>query len=197
MAEENKKELTEEVIEEVEEKETQEVIEEVEEKETEEEKTEQKGEKKLLFIIAAVVLAVAVAVAAAVIVKNAADGNFSSNTKQTLEDGSPASHDAAELITGENATEGAAVTDADAIEKIRSYSDEQLGIKKEDYSFLVARQGYVIEGKNYIQVIAAEKKENEDGTFSITPFGKYYISFDGKTVLKEDMENEGSYTELK
>ena len=84
--------------------------------------------------------------------------------------------------------------DSEAIETIKALSDKQLGLDKEKYDFMVAQQAYVIEGADYVQVIAAEKKENDDGTFSITPVGKYYISFDGKTILRQ--ADDGSYEKI-
>ena len=62
---------------------------------------------------------------------------------------------------------------------------------------MVAQQSYIIDGDAYVQVIAAVKKENKDGTVSITPNAKFYISFDGKTVLKEDMKKPGNYEKIK
>ena len=167
--------------------------------------------QKLLIIIAASVLAVAFIVGGVVLAKNVHD----TNAKYTLEDGSPApdspeavkkAHgEQAEVVTGEDATKGAEVADSDAIAAISELSNEQLGIDKEAYadkkdkehSFMVAGQSYVIEGAKYVQVIAAEKKENKDKTINITPKAKFYISFDGKTILKEDMKNPGTYEKIK
>ena len=95
--------------------------------------------------------------------------------------------------------------DSDAIAVISELPDEKLGIEKaayadkedKEHSFMVAGQAYVIEGGKYIQVVAAEKKENKDKTINITPKAKFYISFDGKTILKEDMENPGTYEKIK
>ena len=167
--------------------------------------------QKLLIIIAASVLAVAFIVGGVVLAKNIHD----TKAQYTFEDGSPTpdspegikkAHDEkAEVVTGEDATKGAEVTDSDAIAVISELPDEKLGIEKaayadkedKEHSFMVAGQAYVIEGGKYIQVVAAEKKENKDKTINITPKAKFYISFDGKTILKEDMENLGTYEKIK
>ena len=165
-------------------------------------KQESQG-KKIIGIIIAAAVVVGLVIGGVVIAKN---GGISKKQAVTLEDGSPAPDsqegikqghsESAEVITGEQATEKAKVKSADAIELIKSYSDEQLGLKKDDYTFMIAQQAYVIGGESYVQVIAAEKQENADGTFSITPHGKYYISFDGETVLKENMEKPGEYEKI-
>ena len=181
---------------------------------TQQDKEKKTLNKKLLFIIAAAVLAVAVIIGGVVLVKNIHDTKAS----YTFEDGTPkpdspeaiseAHGDKAQVVTGEDATAKAEVKDGAAIEKIKAFSAKQLGLSEEDYkkytdakeqaySFMVAQQSYIIEGDAYVQVIAAVKKENKDGTISITPAAKYYISFDGKTVLKEDMKNPGNYEEIK
>ncbi|MBE6818561.1 MAG: hypothetical protein E7517_05325 [Ruminococcaceae bacterium] len=164
--------------------------------------------QKLLSIIAASVLAVAFIVGGVVLAKNVHDNKV----KNTLKDGSPTSEVAkeannkeAEVVTGKDSTKGAEVADSDAIAVISELSNAQLGIEKDAYtdkkdkehSFMVAGQSYVIDGEKYVQVIAAEKKENKDKSFSITPQAKFYISFDGKTILKEDMENPGTYEKIK
>ncbi|MBQ6380647.1 MAG: hypothetical protein IJJ41_03475 [Clostridia bacterium] len=161
------------------------------------------GQKKLLFIVAVAIVAVALVVGGIVLAKKVHD----TKAQYTMEDGSPTPDspqgiadghgEKAEVVTGEEATKGAEVKDADAIETVTALSDEQLGLKKKDYSFMVAQQSYIIKGDAYVQVIAAKKKENKDGSVSITPYGKYYISFDGKTILKEDMKNLGNYEEIK
>ena len=56
-------------------------------------------------------------------------------------------------------------------------------------SFLVQKNGEVIDGENYVKVIAAEKKETDDGTYTFDIKGEYYISFDGDTVLKKVNDN--------
>ena len=98
------------------------------------------------------------------------------------------------------ATEQAKIKDADAINYIESYSSKQLGLTEDDRekcSFMVASNGEEINGKSYIQVIAAIKKEHksDDGqaTYTFDTKGEYYISFDGDEVLRKD---GNSYTKL-
>lgn len=98
------------------------------------------------------------------------------------------------------ATEKAKIKDADAINYIESYSSKQLGLTENDRakcSFMVASDGEEINGKSYIQVIAAIKKEHksDDGqaTYTFDTKGEYYISFDGDEVLRKD---GNSYTKL-
>lgn len=98
------------------------------------------------------------------------------------------------------ATEKAKIKNADAISYIESYSSKQLGLTEDDRakcSFMVASDGEKINGKSYIQVIAAIKKEHksDDGqsTYTFDTKGEYYISFDGDEVLRKD---GNSYTKL-
>lgn len=98
------------------------------------------------------------------------------------------------------ATEKAKIKDADAINYIESYSSKQLGLTEDDRakcSFMVASDGEEINGKSYIQVIAAIKKEHkgDDGqaTYTFDTKGEYYISFDGDEVLRKD---GNSYTKF-
>lgn len=98
------------------------------------------------------------------------------------------------------ATEKAKIKDADAINYIESYSSKQLGLTEDDRakcSFMVASDGEEINGKSYIQVIAAIKKEhksdNGQARYTFDTKGEYYISFDGDEVLRKD---GNSYTKL-
>lgn len=98
------------------------------------------------------------------------------------------------------ATEKAKIKNADAISYIESYSSKQLGLTEDDRakcSFMVASDGEKINGKSYIQVIAAIKKEHksDDGqsTYTFDTKGEYYISFNGDEVLRKD---GNSYTKL-
>lgn len=98
------------------------------------------------------------------------------------------------------ATEKAKIKDADAINYIENYSSKKLGLTEDDRakcSFMVASDGEEINGKSYIQVIAAIKKEHksDDGqaTYTFDTKGEYYISFDGDEVLRKD---GNSYTKL-
>ena len=180
--------------------------------------TEKAGSSpKWMLIISLAVLAVAVIVGGIVLARSIGEGNGNPGTsldssagaqgseekpiqkqKNALLDSSAGAQGTEEgstqVVTGEDATKAAAVKDSKAIETIKALSDKQLGVDKEKYDFMVAQQAYVIEGADYVQVIAAEKKENDDGTFSITPVGKYYISFDGKTILRQ--ADDGSYEKI-
>ena len=98
------------------------------------------------------------------------------------------------------ATEKAQIKDANAISYIESYSSKELGLTDEvraKCSFMVASDGEEINGKSYIQVIAAIKNEHkgDDGqtTYTFDTKGEYYISFDGDEVLRK---NGDSYTKL-
>lgn len=98
------------------------------------------------------------------------------------------------------ATEKAKIKDADAINYIESYSSKQLGLTEDDRakcSFMVASDGKEINGKSYIQVIAAIKKEhksdNGQARYTFDTKGEYYISFNGDEVLRKD---GNSYTKL-
>ncbi|WP_294848116.1 hypothetical protein [uncultured Eubacterium sp.] len=98
------------------------------------------------------------------------------------------------------ATEKAKIKDADAINYIESYSSKQLGLTEDDRakcSFMVASDGEEINGKSYIQVIAAIKNEHKSdegqATYTFDTKGEYYISFNGDEVLRKD---GNSYTKL-
>lgn len=98
------------------------------------------------------------------------------------------------------ATEKAKIKDADAISYIESYSNKELGLTDDERgkcSFMVSSDGEEIDGKSYIQVIAAIKKEHKDDdgqiTYTFDTRGEYYISFDGDEVLRKD---GSSYTKL-
>lgn len=101
-------------------------------------------------------------------------------------------------------TEEAKIKERDAIDFIKaSYSKEELGLDKEKraYRMMVASSGVDIEGKKYIKVVANVVVKNDvtekDGknTFTMDTVGEYYISFDGKTILKKDMKTN-EYIEL-
>ena len=158
--------------------------------------TEKAGSSpKWMLIISLAVLAAAVIVGGIVLARSIGEGNGDPGTSLDSSAGAQGTEEGStQVVTGEDATKAAAVKDSEAIETIKALSDKQLGLDKEKYDFMVAQQAYVIEGADYVQVIAAEKKENEDGTFSITPVGKYYISFDGKTILRQ--ADDGSYEKI-
>ena len=101
-------------------------------------------------------------------------------------------------------TDDAVIKDADAINLIESYSDKELGLTKDQRkkaSFMVASNGVEIDGKNYIEVIATVKNEHKDGdktTYTFDNLGVYYISYDGKTIFRKDMESEkAKYIDMK
>lgn len=91
------------------------------------------------------------------------------------------------------------IDSTEAIEIIKKFSIEKLELEgqKKDYSFMVATEKKTIEDKEYFEVIASVKKENEkDGTVSIDTKGTYYVSVDGKKCLVKNMKT-GETKELK
>ena len=104
----------------------------------------------------------------------------------------------------ENATDKAKIKDSDAINFIKtSYTKKELGLDKvkEKYDFMISQNGVKIGKKQYIKVAANIMKKNDttskDGkqTYSLTPVGEYYISFDGDEVLMKDLKS-GKYKKL-
>lgn len=104
----------------------------------------------------------------------------------------------------ENATDKAKIKDQDAINFIKtSYTKEELGLDKvkEKYDFMISQNGVKIGKKQYVKVAANIMKKNDttskDGkqTYSLTPVGEYYISFDGDEVLMKDLKS-GKYEKL-
>lgn len=104
----------------------------------------------------------------------------------------------------ENATDKAKIKDSDAINFIKtSYTKEELGLDKvkEKYDFMISQNGVKIGKKQYVKVAANIMKKNDttskDGkqTYSLTPVGEYYISFDGDEVLMKDFKS-GKYKKL-
>ena len=104
----------------------------------------------------------------------------------------------------ENATDKAKIKDSDAINFIKtSYTKKELGLDKvkEKYDFMISQNGVKIGKKQYVKVAANIMKKNDttskDGkqTYSLTPVGEYYISFDGDEVLMKDLES-GKYKKL-
>lgn len=101
-------------------------------------------------------------------------------------------------------TDNAKIKLGDAERLIKAYSAKELSISKEDYkdcSFVVSGTGVKIENDYYVEVDAVikhEKGKDENGksVFSFDTKGKYFIRYDGKQVLKKDMEKEDKYTEL-
>ena len=104
----------------------------------------------------------------------------------------------------ENATDKAKIKDSDAIIFIKtSYTKKELGLDKvkEKYDFMISQNGVKIGKKQYVKVAANIMKKNDttskDGkqTYSLTPVGEYYISFDGDEVLMKDLKS-GKYKKL-
>ena len=104
----------------------------------------------------------------------------------------------------ENATDKAKIKDSDAINFIKtSYTKKELGLDKvkEKYDFMISQNGVKIGKKQYVKVAANILKKNDttskDGkqTYSLTPVGEYYISFDGDEVLMKDLKS-GKYEKL-
>ena len=104
----------------------------------------------------------------------------------------------------ENATDKAKIKDSDAINFIKtSYTKKELGLDKvkEKYDFMISQYGFKIGKKQYVKVAANIMKKNDttskDGkqTYSLTPVGEYYISFDGDEVLMKDLKS-GKYKKL-
>lgn len=98
----------------------------------------------------------------------------------------------------ENATDKAKIKDSDAINFIKtSYTKKELGLDKvkEKYDFMISQNGVKIGKKQYVKVAANIMKKNDttskDGkqTYSLTPVGEYYISFDGDEVLMKDLKS--------
>ena len=107
-------------------------------------------------------------------------------------------------FTVQNPTDKAKIKDKDAIDFIKkAYTPEELGLDKvkEKYSFMISSNGEKIDKKEYVKVAANVMKKNSeknaDGkeTYSLTPVGEYYISFDGQEVLMKDLKS-GEYKKL-
>ena len=107
-------------------------------------------------------------------------------------------------VSVENATDKAKIKDSDAINFIKtSYTKKELGLDKvkEKYDFMISQNGVKIGKKQYVKVAANIMKKNDttskDGkqTYSLTPVGEYYISFNGDEVLMKDLKS-GKYKKL-
>ena len=107
-------------------------------------------------------------------------------------------------FTVQNPTDKAKIKDKDAIDFIKNaYTPQELGLDKvkEKYSFMISSNGEKIDKKEYVKVAANVMKKNSeknaDGkeTYSLTPVGEYYISFDGQDVLMKDLKS-GEYKNL-
>jgi len=93
-------------------------------------------------------------------------------------------------------TDSAVIKEADAINLIKTYTAQQLGLEGslEDYRIMVGSSGEEVEGKYYIKVIASKVSEpGADGTVTIDTYGQYFISYDGTSILNFD-ETNNTYT---
>ena len=101
-------------------------------------------------------------------------------------------------------TDAAVIKNLNAISYIKQYSAEELSLSQEDYdncSFMVAGEGYEIEGDYYVKVAVVNKISNTDEsgkeTFTFDSKGEYFIRYDGKRVLKKDMTSaEPKYDDM-
>ncbi len=100
------------------------------------------------------------------------------------------------------ATEGAVLKEAEAIERIKSYSAKELGLSDQDMkecAFMVAKYGEMIDGEKYVKVVAAVKTESKDSDgevlYSLKNKGEYYISFDGEEILIKNLK-DNTYSAL-
>ncbi|MBQ9530957.1 MAG: hypothetical protein IJR70_02680 [Eubacterium sp.] len=111
---------------------------------------------------------------------------------------------AAKSTTVKMTTDSAVIKEADAINLIQSYSNEELGLTKKERkkaSFMVAGSGVEVEGDNYIEVVATIKNEHKDGdkvSYTFDHLGMYYIRYDGKKIMRKDMKSkEAKYIDMK
>ena len=110
------------------------------------------------------------------------------------------------LPEGQITTENAKITGNDASHYIEdSYTLEELGLAdvNEEFSFMVASNGFIHDDDNYIKVVANVVTKNEsvtadngEPTYDLKSVGEYLISFDCKKVLMKDMSTEDTYVEL-
>lgn len=109
-------------------------------------------------------------------------------------------HYSADIEDSDVSVDDAEISVSDAVEKIKSYSLEELGLDTEgeydDYKFMASNTGKVIDDENYIEVIASVvTSENDDGTISMETMGTYFISYDGEKVFIMD-NTTGEISEL-
>lgn len=152
---------------------------------------------------------IAVVLAVLTVALSFAACSSSQETEDTTADASQTSAEAqstsgeanvhSEYSDSEKDISDASITESEATDMIKALSEEQLGLEgsKESYKFMVGTTGKVIDGKDYIEVIAAVvSEENEDGTVNIDTRGTYYISYDGKQILAKD-STTGELREIK
>ena len=151
-----------------------------------------KDKKFLIELIIAVVLMITVAVVGAVVESKRPISGEAKQLKMSVTDSK------GKTKTDENSTADATIQPNEAIEMVSSLSEEQLGIKNKDkYSFMMNNAAFTIGKDKYIQIVAAIKKKNKDGSFNIKPVAKYYVSFDGSKILKENPDAKNEYIEIK
>lgn len=99
-------------------------------------------------------------------------------------------------------TDPAVIKNEDSVELIKSYSTEELGLSGtwEDYDFVAYNNSGVqvqdgVHDGYYVEVQVGHKVENENSTVTIENAAYYLISYDGKTVLRRDPEND-TYTQI-
>ena len=109
--------------------------------------------------------------------------------------------------TQEITTDDAVITQSDAINLIKSYSADELGLSKSEMkecSFLVKSSGVKYEKNYYINVIATIKTAHEDTTdkdgkkvtsYTFDNKGEYLIRYDGKEILAKNGDSD--YRKLK
>lgn len=91
----------------------------------------------------------------------------------------------------------AKISENNAIQLVKSYSSEELGLKnKDDYKFLFSSGGVEIAKEKYVQVIAATVNNEDKNAITIDTKGEYYINFDGTKLLVKDMKT-GEYKTIK
>ena len=109
--------------------------------------------------------------------------------------------------TQEITTDDAQIAESDAINLIKSYTPEELGLTDKEYkdcSFLVKKSGVKYKDSYYVNVIATIKTEHEDTTdadgkkvtsYTFDNKGEYFIRYDGKEILAKN--GDGKYRKLK
>ena len=161
-----------------------------------------KDKKFLIELIVALVLMVAVAVVGAVVESKRPVSGAAQEIKTSV-----TSVDGNGKTIPNNSAKEADIEPNEAIELVSSLSAEQLGLKDKDKyvgehkdkdkGFMMNNTAFSIGKEKYLQVIAAKKTENKDGTVSIEPVAKYYVSFDGSKILKENPDVKDEYIEIK
>lgn len=123
------------------------------------------------------------------------------NQKQDAQTTEPVS--TTEQATTRLTTDSAAIKDEAAINMVKSHSASELGLSNEDYkqcSFMVAKYGEAINGKNYVKVVATIKEKEIDDSgeeyYTLTNKGEYFISYDGAELISKNLD-DGTYSAIK